>query len=72
MRRFLPSPPAQRYHNGQAEHHLVRVEEGDGEEDDEAGQEVVALVVHQVVHKTVEPPVGILDIGNLEPAKEQT
>jgi hypothetical protein len=46
------------YHDGHSEHHLVGVEEGDREEDDEAGQEVVALTS---LKKIVFPPSSELD-----------
>lgn len=58
------------YHDGQAEHHLVGMEERNSEEDDEAGQEVVTLVVHQVVDQAVKPAVRVLDIRDLEPGNK--
>ena len=67
--KFISPDAHDPYHEQEPEHQFLGVEERDEEKDDERGQDVVGLVVQQVVDKTVEPTLRILDIRNLESAK---
>ena len=52
---------------GDAKDHLAGMEEAEDQEDEDGREEVVGLVVKQVVHNPVEPPLEVVELWQVEP-----
>ena len=47
------------------------MEEAEDQEDEDGREEVVGLVVKQVVHNPVEPPLEVVELWQVEPGKNK-
>lgn len=66
---LLLSVPKQTEHHSKeydAQGHRLGVKEGDQEEYDDTGEEVIGLVVEQIIDDSVEPSLRVAEIRDLE------